>query len=171
MNRPRRLVGRALVGLALLSSLVGCGSTSPKPSSGHTPTSTYAVTSVAPVTRPAPTTTTTTSDLTPADAQMPASGVCGRVVGALVVITANPDTPSPRCVTVKGSQHLKVVNASNQLGQTGRTITVSFASFPPRQVPVGGTTTFDQNFGSYLAPGVHDLHITLYSGSAEIWLR
>jgi hypothetical protein len=123
------------------------------------------------VTNPAPTTTAASSDLIPADAQMPASGVCGPVVGALVVIAANPDTPSPRCVTVTGSQHLKVVNASNQFGQTGTTITVSFASFPPRQVPVGATTTFDQNFGSYLAPGVHDLHVTLYSGSAEIWLR
>jgi len=74
-------------------------------------------------------------------------------------------------VTVTGTQHLKVVNASNQFGQTGRTISVSFASFPPRRVAIGATTTFDQNFGSYLAPGVHDLHITLYSGSAEIWLR
>lgn len=89
----------------------------------------------------------------------------------MVVITANPDTPSPRCVVVNGSQHLKVVNASDQSGQPGKTITVIFASFPPRQVAVGAATTFDRNFGSYLAPGVHDLHVSLYSGSAAIWLR
>ena len=69
-----------------------------------------------------------------------------------MVITANPDTPSPRCVTVGGTQHLKVVNASNQFGQTGRTITVSYAAFPPRQVAVDASTTFDQDFGNYLAP-------------------
>jgi len=101
---------------------------------------------------------------------MPASGYCPNTVGALVVITMNPDTPSPRCVVVTGGQHLKVVNPSSQFGAAGRTITVSFARFPPRQVAVGATTTFDQNFGSYLAPGVHEVHITPYY-SAEIWLR
>jgi len=94
------------------------------------------------------------------------------VVGALVIITANPDTPSPRCVTVSSTQQLKVVNASNQFGQTGRTITVSFASQLPRQVAVGASTTFGQDFGNYLAPGVHVLHISLYGGDgAELWLR
>ena len=172
MDRPDRIVRRTLAGLALLSSLIACGSTSATPSSdGIPPTSANTVTSRARVTNPAPTTTAASSDLDPADAQMPASGVCGQVAGALVVIVANPDTPSPRCVIVAGSQHLKVVNASNQFGQTGRTITVSFASFPPRRVAVGATTTFDQNFGSFLAPRVHDLHVTLYAGSAEIWLR
>jgi hypothetical protein len=87
-----------------------------------------------------------------------------------VIITMNPDTPSPRCVVVTGGQHLKVVNPSNQFGAAGRTITVSFARFPPRQVAIGATTTFDQTFGSYLAPGVHEVHITP-AYSAEIWLR
>lgn len=172
MDRPGRVARRVLTGLALLSSLTACSSTSPEtPSVGLLPTSTHAVTSVTPSTSRAPT-TAAHSDLIPADAQMPASGVCGPVVGALVVITANPDTPSPRCVTVSGTQHLKVVNASNQFGQTGKTITVSFAAFPPRQVAVGASTTFDQDFGNYLAPGVHVLHISLYGGEgAELWLR
>jgi hypothetical protein len=73
---------------------------------------------------------------------------------------------------VTGSQHLKVTNASNQFGQTGRAITVFFAAFPPRQVAVGASTTFDQDLGSYLAPGVHILHISLYGGDGpSIWLR
>ena len=60
----------------------------------------------------------------------------------------------------------------HQLGQTGRTITVSFGGFPPRQIAVGASTTFDQNFAGYLVPGVHIVHISLYGGDgADIWLR
>jgi hypothetical protein len=171
MNRPDRVVRRALTALILLSSLIACSSTLVKaPSVGIPPTSTRTVTPTAPVTSQAPGTTTADSDLISADSQTPASGYCPKTVGALVVITMNPDTPSPRCVVVTGGQHLKVVNPSNQFGAAGRTITVSFARFPPRQVAIGATTTFDQTFGSYLAPGVHEVHITP-AYSAEIWLR
>ena len=173
VDRPARTVRRAFAGLALLSSLVACGTTSAKPSPLGTPqSSTNAVTTPTPVASQGTTTTTGLSNLIPADAQMPAGGICGRAVGPLAVIIANPDTHSPRCMIVTGSQHLKVTNGSHQFGQTGRTITVSFASFPPRQIAVGASTTFDRDFGSYLAPGVHVLHISLYGGDgADIWLR
>ena len=171
MNRSDRKVRQTLTALVLLSSLTACSSTSVKPSSvGIPPSSTKTVAPFAPAASQAPGTTTADSDLIRADSQMPASGTCPKTVGALVVITMNPDTPSPRCVVVTGGQHLKVVNPSNQFGAAGRTITVSFARFPPRQVAIGATTTFDQTFGSYLAPGVHEVHITPYY-SAEIWLR
>jgi hypothetical protein len=173
VNRPERSLGAVFAGLAVMSAtLVGCGTTSAPPTTaGTAQTSANALTS-APVASHGPTTTTASPHLAAADAQAPASGVCAKAVGVLVVITANPDTPAPRCAIVTGGQHLKVVNASNQFGQSGKTITVSFAGFSPRQVAVGAATTFDQSFGSYLAPGVHDLHINLYSGSATaIWLR
>ena len=171
MNRSDPKVRRALTALVLLSFLAACSSTSVKASSvGIPPTSTKTVTPLSPVTSQARGTTTADSDLIRADSQMPASGYCPTTVGALVVITMNPDTPSPRCVVVTGGQHLKVVNPPSQFGTVGRTITVSFARFPPRQVAVGATTTFDQKFGTYLAPGVHGVHITPYY-SAEIWLR
>jgi hypothetical protein len=117
-------------------------------------------------------TTTARSNLIPADGQMPAAGICGRDVGPLKVITANPDTPSARCMIVTGSQHLRSrtlpTNSDIRAGQSP----VSFAAFPPRQVDVGASTTFDPDLGSYLAPGVHILHISLYGGdSPDIWLR
>jgi hypothetical protein len=173
VGRPARTVRRTLAALTLFSSLVACGTTSAKPSPlGTSPIATNAVISPTPVTSQGPRTTTARSNLTPADGQLPAAGICGRVVGPLAVITANPGTPSPRCMIVTGSQHLKVTNASNQFGQTGRAITVFFAAFPPRQVAVGASTTFDQDLGSYLAPGVHILHISLYGGDGpSIWLR
>jgi hypothetical protein len=171
MSSPVR-IRLTMTALLVSCSLVACGATPVTPSAnGIRPASPTTGSPVAPVTSQRPETTSVGADLVPPDSPTPASGVCPRAAGAQVVITANPDTPAPRCVIVTSSQHLKVINASRQLGQPGRTITVSFARFPPRQVAVGASTTFDQSFGSYLAPGVHDLHVSLYSGSAEIWLR
>jgi hypothetical protein len=172
VDHRARTVRQACAGFALLMSLVACSTRSATPSSvGNPSISRNAATSAAPATSQGPTPMTAGSDLVAADAPMPASGVCARAVGALVVVTANPDTPTPRCVIVTGGQHLLVRNASHQFGQTGGTITVSFAGFAPRQVAVGATTTFDQDFGGYLAPGVYHLQISLYSAAAEIWLR
>jgi hypothetical protein len=173
MGRPARTVRGTVAALTLLSSLVACGTTPAKPSPpGTSPIARNEVTSPTPVTSQGPTTTTAPSSRTPADSQRPAAGICDRVVGPLAVITANPDTPSPRCVIITGSQHVKVTNASDQLGQKGRAITVSFAGFPRREVAVGASTTFHQDLGRYLAPGVHTLHISLYGdGGPSIWLR
>jgi hypothetical protein len=106
--------------------------------------------------------------LVPADSQLPAAGVCGRSSGTLVEVLLVADVPSPRCAKVTADQQLRVVNATNTFGQPGRTLTVVFGSFPPRQLAVGQATLFAADFGTYLAPGVHDLRASPYT--AEIWL-
>jgi hypothetical protein len=107
----------------------------------------------------------------PPDAKHPASGICESSRGDVVVVTASPDTPAPRCAKVVGSQRLRVVNNSDTFGSPGQTITVRFADFAPRELAIGATTTFERSFGSYLMLGDHFLHISLYGGSgAEIYL-
>ena len=76
----------------------------------------------------------------------------------------NPDTSTPRCLIVRAAQRLRVVNRSDHFGQPGRTVTVTFADFPPRTLRVGDATIFDRPFGEYLTPGVHVVHISLYGG-------
>lgn len=84
----------------------------------------------------------------------------------------NPDTSTPRCLTVRAAQRLRVVNRSDHFGQHGRTVTVTFADFPPRTLRVGDATIFDRPFGEYLAPGVHFVHISLYAGGGgEVLFR
>lgn len=109
----------------------------------------------------------------PADARVPAAGACPRATAAQVVIDVNPDTPAPRCVIVSTLDHLKVVNTSNTYGQRGATVTVTWSRYPARTLPIGASTLYPAAFGTYLAPGVHFLHLSLYQGSggAEIWLR
>ena len=119
------------------------------------------------------TVTTTTAGLVTADAQQPAAGICGTWAGTVVVIDANPDTPNPRCVVVRADQRLRVVNTTNAFGMTGKSITVTFANYPPRILVIGRGTLFDRPFGTYLAVGVHDVHISYYpgSGGAEVWMK
>lgn len=103
----------------------------------------------------------------------PAAGVCGAADGALVTVVANPDTPAPRCLIVTANQRLRVVNGSNGFGQPGKPMTVRFAGFALRAVPVGETTLFDRRLGELIAPGVHYIRISLYpgAGGAEVWLK
>lgn len=120
-----------------------------------------------------PTSTTGHGDsLVPADAERPAAGICGTSSGPLATVEVNPDTPAPRCLTVRPGQRLRVVNVSSRFGQSGTSVTVTFADFPPRVLRVGDATTFDRPVGDYLAPGVHNVRISLYGGGgAEVWLR
>lgn len=112
-----------------------------------------------------------TGVLWPADADSPAGGICGSDSGAVVTVVANPDTPAPRCLIVTANQRLRVVNGSNLSG-AGKPITVTFADFAPRVVPIGGATLFDRPLGEYIAPGVHSIHISLYgSGGGDVWLK
>ena len=70
-------------------------------------------------------------------------------------------------MTVSAEQQLRVVNQSGV-----STITVSWAGYPSRSVPAGKATVYDRPFGQYLAPGVHEVHISQYkSGPLEVWLR
>jgi hypothetical protein len=108
----------------------------------------------------------------PADARRPASGLCEPSTGAIATIRLDPDVPDPRCTIVSSSQRVRVVNTSAGSGQHGKTVTISFAYFSPRVLEVRAATTFHRPVGQYLAPGVHDLHVSLYGGGGpEIWLE
>ena len=80
----------------------------------------------------------------------------------MVAVNISVDVPSPRCVKVKGHQCLQVVNATDGPAQ------VQLAQFNVQLQP-GQAQLLDAPFASYLAPGVHWLHITGGNGS-EIWL-
>jgi len=120
-----------------------------------------------------PTTLPPPSGLVPADSDLPRSGVCAEPpAGTIVSILLLPDLPSPRCVQVTANQTLELVNSSASSGQSGQLVTVTFAGFPPRDIAVGESTSFAMPFSSYLAVGVHEIHISLYGGAGpEVWLR
>jgi hypothetical protein len=108
----------------------------------------------------------------PADSRRPASGTCEPSPGAVATVRLDLDTPDPRCIIVSSRQRLRVVNTSAGYGQHGRTVTITMAYFPPRVLKVRAATTFHRPVGQYLAPGVHDLHVSLYGGGGpEIWLK
>jgi hypothetical protein len=113
-----------------------------------------------------------TGELVPPDSDLPAAGICGSAPGGLAVVEANPDTPQPRCLVVRPDQRLEVVNASDRFRQPGSEITVTMPGFSPRTLAIGARTVFDRPFGAYLAPGVHQVRISLYPGSgADLWLK
>ncbi|MDX6366225.1 MAG: hypothetical protein QOK30_1301 [Nocardioidaceae bacterium] len=108
----------------------------------------------------------------PADSRRPASGICEPSTGAIATVRLGPDTPDPRCIVVSSRQRLRVVNLSDGYGQQGKSITIRFAYVPPQVLKVRAATTFRLRVGNYLAPGVHDLHVSLYGGGGpEIWLK
>jgi hypothetical protein len=124
--------------------------------------------------RSAPTSATTSArmSLAPPDTTaFPAKG-CGPDSAPTVTVTINPDTPIPFCAIVHDSQRLRVVNATNAFNQPGKTITIDFAGLPERVLSRGQSTTYEQPFGSYLAPGEHFLRVSNYPGSGiVIWLK
>ena len=126
-----------------------------------TTTTTGAATSTTSV--PAPTTTRT---LKPPDADSPAAGICPLVTGTIATVEMHPDVPSPRCVQATPDQRLHVRN------EFGREAVVRLASFETR-LDNGEGHTFDRPFGHFLAPGVHSIQMSVYSGGygAELWLR
>jgi hypothetical protein len=118
-----------------------------------------------PTSSPATHSTTPSPRLQPPDATSPAAGICARAQGAVAMVRINVDTPSPRCKVVRPKQRLEVVNT------LGRSTIVRLARFTVRLAP-RQALTIDQPFGTYLAPGVHDLAISAYAGSgAELWLQ
>ena len=131
---------------------------------------------LAPFASSSPTSTPTTAlplTLVPADSPAPAAGSCEPQAGTVVTVLAVPGVPSPRCVVIGADQQLRVVNQSNQAGEIGQTITVTFANFAPRVIQAGQSTIFEQPAGQYLATGVHIVKTSLYSGGsgAEVWLK
>lgn len=103
-----------------------------------------------------------TGNLKPPDGDQPAAGICDPASGDVVTVNINADVPYPRCMKVLGNQRLQVVNATNGPVQ------VQLAQFIVQLQP-DQAQLFDASFASYLAPGVHWLHVT--GGHApEIWL-
>jgi peptidoglycan hydrolase-like protein with peptidoglycan-binding domain len=101
--------------------------------------------------------------LAPAEATTPAAGICGRADGAHATITLEPDVPRPRCVAVSPTQRLRVENGPLPA-------TVELAGSTVDLAPDEGAT-IGPEFGTYLAPGVHTVHVSIYGGSGpELWL-
>jgi hypothetical protein len=89
---------------------------------------------------------------TPAAFQ-PAAGICGEIEGQSVTVVINPDVPDPRCVRVKPTQKLTVIN------HRGETIQVQIGPFEATILP-NDQQFFDLPFGDYLAPGVHQMVVS-----------
>ena len=95
-------------------------------------------------------------------AASPAAGICASFGGDVVPVSINVDVPDPRCVRVRPDQHLAIRN------NTRDAVEVALGPFSERIEP-GESYAIDQSFGDYLAPGVHVLQVSPYSGP-EIWL-
>jgi hypothetical protein len=109
--------------------------------------------------------------MVPAVSQRP-SGVCpaypGR--GRLVAVLLGNGHPRPRCTRVRADQRLLVINKTARPHHSVP-ITVTWPPFGRRTLTQSHGTVFRENFGSYLAPGVHPLRISpKRDGPAEIWL-
>jgi len=110
--------------------------------------------------------------LVPADSQTPAAGSCGPATGGTTDIILNPDVPSPRCTTVKDTDHLKVTNHFDVH------VTVDDGGGGFDLAPSESYTAV-KAIGGYWEPGVHrlkisnaDTHAVLYGGSGpEVWLQ
>jgi hypothetical protein len=88
----------------------------------------------------------------------PAAGICaGPVDGNVATIEIWPDVPMPRCLIVNSGQRLQVSN------QTEGEVQIELGPFK-KLLPTGGTYTLDCPLGSYLAPGVHNLRASPFSG-------
>jgi hypothetical protein len=102
----------------------------------------------------------------PADGSTETAGACASPSGPIVSIEANPDTPAPRCVAVTSGQELRVVNTSANFSPfAGLPVIVTFADYPQRTVPIGGSTLFTRPLGAYLAPGDHFIHFSAAAGT------
>jgi hypothetical protein len=158
-NADVRIGGGLVTVACILLVTAACGGASGVSTDGASFISAAPATST-----PASTSPASDHSLVPPDAEQPAAGICEPAIGPLATMLVNPDTSAPRCLTVRAAQRLRVVNRSDHFGQHGRTVTVTFADFPPRTLRVGDATIFNRPFGEYLAPGVHFVYISLYAG-------
>jgi hypothetical protein len=96
----------------------------------------------------------------------PAAGICASVEGPTVRVEIfdRPDgVPQPRCIAVRADQTLVLINRAPER------IEFALGRFRSTVEP-GGSFAIDLPFGSFLAPGVHSLHIAPHGGP-EIVLR
>lgn len=112
---------------------------------------------------PALTPTFTPLPLATPYAQQPAAGICGETPEAEIIeVQIWPDIPSPRCMRMLPNQRLRVAN------RTQETIAWQLGLYDGEIQP-GGEETLPMPLGSFLAPGVHRLLTSPYSGP-EIWV-
>ena len=97
-------------------------------------------------------------------ADQPTAGICGGPLpDELVTVTIWPDIPDPRCLQVAPGQRLQVSNG------TDSELLIKLGAFEER-LPQGESLTIDMPVGLYLAPGVHLVGASPYSGP-EVWLQ
>lgn len=96
-------------------------------------------------------------------AAQPAAGICGETP-ELEIVEAQvwPDIPSPRCLRVLPDQRLRLVN------RTPEAIRWELGAFAGI-IDTQSEAILPQPFGQFLAPGVHILQTSPYSGP-EIWV-
>jgi hypothetical protein len=91
--------------------------------------------------------------------------------GPIAQITINSGAPTPLCLIVDPTQRIRMLNATDQLGQVGERATVGFGS-SWHILDAGESVTLRQSVGE-LAEGVNLLDIQLYDTFwvVEIWVR
>jgi hypothetical protein len=93
-----------------------------------------------------------TSELATPYALSPAAGICARFDGPVVEFRIEPGIPDPRCAFARADQHMKITN------KTDGPLDVSIGTYSGHLEP-GGEFSIEAPFGSYLAPGVHQLQV------------
>lgn len=74
-----------------------------------------------------------------------AAGICAVFPGDIVALSINLDVPDPRCANVKGHQHLKVINTTDETQR----ITIGDKSF---NIEPGGEHLIDEELSTFLQP-------------------
>jgi hypothetical protein len=141
-ENPRRGLARACL-FAGLACLIGLACNAVTPVS--TPTS-----APAPAAEASP--TPAMSILATPYADSPAAGICASFDGPVVELRIEPGIPDPRCARARADQQMKVTN------NTDGPLDVSIGTYSGHMEP-GGEFVIEAPFGSYLAPGVHQLQV------------
>jgi hypothetical protein len=165
-----RLICRLAAFAVIAGALAACGGGSSKTPTAVPPTSTFALATPVPVSgTPAAEGTATipaTVELAPADSQFPAASVCSEPPGDDVVTwRIMADIPSPRCNQIRTDQTVAFIN------DTEETIDVQLGAYK-LTITSGFTGEISQPVGTYLAPGVHVAHTSIYGGQSgpEVWV-
>lgn len=85
-------------------------------------------------------------------ADSPAAGICASYDGPVVEFRIEPGIPAPRCSRARADQQLKITN------DTDGPLDVMIGPYSGHMEP-GGEFAIEAPFGSYLAPGVHQLMV------------